>query len=111
LKTNRRRYVIVNLKVEEQHRHKNPDGSLGGWVAETASVEPSVFVGEHALVYGEAVLTDHVRILDLAQVSGKAKISGHAVVSGNAWVDKGTYSGNEHLCKNERKIEKQERIK
>src|SRR6185436_13203608 len=35
-------------------QHRNPDGSLGGWVAETAHVDDSVFVGANATVSGNA---------------------------------------------------------
>ena len=46
------------------HRHKNPDGSEGGWVAETAHVDKTVYV------------------------SGSARVSGSASVSGSARVEK-----------------------
>jgi len=36
------------------HRHKNPDGTVGGWVADTATVAPTAFIGLDALVYGNA---------------------------------------------------------
>lgn len=45
------------------HRHENG----GGWVANTARVDPTAFVGPEAQVYGEA------------RVSGKAQVSGEAV--------------------------------
>ena len=32
------------------HRHLNPDGSLGGWVADTATVAPTARIGENARV-------------------------------------------------------------
>ena len=44
------------------HRHENG----GGWVANTASVAPSAYVGPDARVYGMA------RIDDAARVFGKA---------------------------------------
>ena len=34
------------------HRHINPDGSEGGWVAERAHVAPGVHVGPQATIYG-----------------------------------------------------------
>jgi hypothetical protein len=40
------------------HRHINPDGSTGGWVAETAYVAPTAFLAEHAYVYDRARVTD-----------------------------------------------------
>ena len=30
------------------HRHINPDGSVGGWVADTATVADTVYIGEDA---------------------------------------------------------------
>jgi hypothetical protein len=35
-------------------RHRNPDGSEGGWVAATAYVATTAYVGPDALVYGSA---------------------------------------------------------
>jgi acyl-[acyl carrier protein]--UDP-N-acetylglucosamine O-acyltransferase len=100
--------LITNLTDDEQHRH--PNGL--GWVANTAKVDPSVYVGPHALVYGQAELTDKVRILDVAQVSGHAKLSGDVVVSRHAWVDGNTKATTGHFYKNERaQATKQERIR
>ena len=50
------------------HRHTNPDGSEGGWVANTANVDCTSYVGRNA------------------RVSGNAWVSGNALVHGNAWV-------------------------
>ncbi len=36
------------------HRHTNPDGSEGGWVADTAKVESTAYVGSAAKVYEDA---------------------------------------------------------
>jgi len=36
------------------HRHTNPDGSEGGWVADTATVAPTVHIGRDAWVSGDA---------------------------------------------------------
>ena len=99
--------MITNLLESQQAKHSNG----GGWVALTASVAPSVYVGKFAIVYDKAVLTGNVKLLDFAQVSGTSKLSGNVIVSHNAWVDKGTYSGNEHFSKNERIQSKQERIR
>ena len=35
-------------------RHENPDGSEGGWVALTAHVEDTAWVGPDAVVFGNA---------------------------------------------------------
>lgn len=98
--------MISNLRDDEQYRHKNG----GGWVANTASVDDSVYVGPQALVYGHAEVTGRVRILDFAQVSGHAKLSGDCVVSANAWVDKGSFKTG-HFRRNERIVTKAERLR
>jgi hypothetical protein len=38
------------------HRHKNHDGSIGGWVAETATVANTVFIGPDARIFGKALV-------------------------------------------------------
>ena len=99
--------MIANLTDDQQHKHKNG----GGWVANTARVAATCYVGPHALVYGSAELLDKVCVVDSAQVSGHAKLSGDVLVSGNAWVDGNTKANTGRIWKNERKIEKQERIR
>ena len=37
------------------HRHINPDGSEGGWVAERAHVAPGVHVGPQATIWGGTI--------------------------------------------------------
>jgi len=69
-----------------------PHANGGGWVASTASVESSVYVGPNAQVLGQATVTGSARIEDYAivkdnvQVSGSAIIRGHAIVGKNASV-------------------------
>ena|SRR5271157_5447789 len=99
--------MICHLKNDEQHKHKNG----GGWVANTAHVEDSVYVGEYALVYGNVVATGNVHIEDTSRVSGSAKLSGSVRIYGNAWIDKGTYTGNIQIHLNERPVNKQERLR
>ena len=99
--------MISNLPEDQQHKHSNG----GGWVANTARVDASVFIGPHALVYGHAELTERVCVVDSAQVSGHAKLSGDVTVSGNCWVDGSTKASAGRFWKNERKIEKAERIR
>jgi acyl-[acyl carrier protein]--UDP-N-acetylglucosamine O-acyltransferase len=97
--------MISNLPEHEQHRHSN---GLG-YVANTASVQPSVYVGPFALVYGKAVLTDRVRVEDFAQISGTAVLSGDVCVRRWAWLDKGTHRTGV-FSRNERIQTKQERL-
>ena len=37
------------------HRHRNPDGTEGGWVADTATVAAKAHIGEYARVYGGTI--------------------------------------------------------
>lgn len=97
--------MIATLRDDEQHKHRNG----GGWVANTAHVDDSVFVGPFAIVYGKAVLTERVRIEDFAQVSGDTKLSGDTRVCRNAWVSHGSHKSGV-FSRNERKQEKQERL-
>ena len=70
------------------HVHANG----GGWVADTARVSDSVYVGPDAMVLGAANISGNVRITDHAIVTGNtiikdnAVIADHAVVHGGGWV-------------------------
>lgn len=68
------------------HRHRNPDGSIGGWVANTAYVAPTAWVGENARVFGDSVIFDKARVSGEAQIFGNARVSGEARVSGDAQI-------------------------
>jgi len=90
---------------EPAHRHTN--GS--GWVADTATVDPTVFVGPdakvcnfakvtngarlsgHAIVMDRAIVCDNALIVDAvvmddATVSGEARVLDRAAISDRAWV-------------------------
>jgi len=58
----------------------------GGWVAFTASVEESAYVGPNAQVLGDATVMGNARIEGHAIVEGSASVSGDAVVKDNAIV-------------------------
>lgn len=80
------------------HRHRNADGSEGGWIAETAQVDNTAYIGEQAQIYGhtqvsgdawvfgDAQVFGNARVYVHAQVSGDAKICGQGQVFGDAWV-------------------------
>ena len=74
--------MIKFLKPEEQHPHKNG----GGWVANTVTIDDSVYVAPNAWVSGDARVYGNARVSGDAWVSGNAQVSGNARVSGNAWV-------------------------
>ena len=75
------------------HHHTNPDGSVGGWVATTATVAATATVGPNAQVYGSAQIGNNARISGNAQISSSAQVSGKAWVFGSAQV-----FGNARVC-------------
>ncbi len=58
----------------------------GGFVASTATVDASVYVGPNAKVMGYATVTGNAVIDGYATVTGSARVSGNAVVTGHAVV-------------------------
>ena len=58
----------------------------GGWVAVTASADPSAYVGPHARVLGAARISGTSRVEAHAMVTGQAVVAGSAFVGGNAVV-------------------------
>ena len=66
------------------HRHQNPDGSEGGWIAETANVADTATVGKDAKGSGNACVSDHAQITGSAQVYGKAQVFDEALVYNDA---------------------------
>jgi carbonic anhydrase/acetyltransferase-like protein (isoleucine patch superfamily) len=89
------------------HQHINPDGSLGGWVADTATVSATVFVEGKARVYGNARVSGKAWVSGDAQVYGNAQVFENALVSGKAWVsgkarvsEEARVYGNAWVCGN-----------
>ena len=70
------------------NRHKNG----GGWVAATARVDDSVYVGRHAEIYGTARVSGAVKLKGRTKIHGgavvcdKVQLSGSAVIGGSAKV-------------------------
>jgi UDP-3-O-[3-hydroxymyristoyl] glucosamine N-acyltransferase len=58
----------------------------GGWVADTATVSDTAFVGSKARVYDSARVSDYASIYDYARVYGNARVSDDACISDSAWV-------------------------
>jgi len=71
-----------NTAAAQGRRHSNG----GGFVASTATVDASVYVGPNAKVMGYASVTGNAVIDGYATVTGSAKVSGNAVVTGHAVV-------------------------
>ena len=61
--------------------HKHPNG--GGWVADTATVSETAYVGPDARVYGNAVVSGNARVYSKAWVYGNARVYGDALVCDN----------------------------
>ncbi len=64
--------------------HKHPWG--GGWVADTAKVENSVFVGPNARVYDQARVHGKAKICENARICGHAEIYGFVHIFENAYI-------------------------
>lgn len=66
--------------------HTNPDGSVGGLVASTATVDATAWVDPDARVLGNAHVIDSAKVLDRSVVKGDAIVAGYAVVADRACV-------------------------
>ena len=97
--------MITNLKAEDQHQHANGKG----WVANTARVDDSVYVGPYAIIYGHAECTGRVRVEDFAQVKD-SKLSGDVIVRRCAWLDGKTTAHTGVYQYNEKSKARAERI-
>lgn len=73
--------------------HIHPNG--GGWIADTATVHATAFVGPAASVLDEAKVIEGASIDGTARVLGKAKISGSARIRGDAEI-----GGHAHVTGN-----------
>ena len=83
------------------HQHCNPNGTTGGWVADTATVVATAFLGPNARVYGNAQVSGDAKVYGNAQVSGDAKVFGNALVFGDAKVcDNTQIYGDALVCDN-----------
>jgi hypothetical protein len=60
----------------------------GGWIASTAMVDASVYVGPDAQVLGKASVKGSARIEDYAIVTDNAQVSGFAIIRGHSIVGK-----------------------
>ena len=107
------KHTFKDGTIEYAHIHINPDGSEGGWVAETAVVEDTCYMSkdaevmEYAQVLGnvemhdicvvqgfaivkdDAKLHDWCRITDNATVCGSAAICGGSIIGGKSYIQYG----------------------
>ena len=58
----------------------------GGWVANTAHADETVYVGPNALVYGYARVYGYAKVYDHARVYGNASVGGRTWVGGHSHV-------------------------
>jgi len=91
------------------YMHTNPDGSHGGWVAETSLVDDSCYISptaevyEYAQVHGDAKILGETEIRGFAQVRGAAVIDGcstitdDALVEGSASIQDTSLGGRSHV--------------
>lgn len=61
--------------------HINPDGTIGGWVAESAVVAETCYVAPTAEVF------EYAQVLGEAMLLGSASVSGFAVIKDKAILD------------------------
>lgn len=85
--------------------HINPDGSRGGWVAESAVVEntchvaPTAEVCEYAYVSGNARIMSHAVVSGFASVKGNATLDDWAQVTDDALVEgEAVVCGVTYIC-------------
>jgi len=69
-------------RMKKGKRHANG----GGWVADSAKVAATAYIGPAAMVLGNAQVLDYAIVEDYAVVTGDAVVSDHARVSGGALV-------------------------
>lgn len=55
---------MVPKSKETWHQHRNPDGSVGGWIPSSADIDPSAYVGPSALINPGAKLGPGGRVSD-----------------------------------------------
>lgn len=95
--TERQRYPyavkLTGAQVQQSGGYSKGSGHIhangGGWVADSASVADSVYVGPDAMVLGNATLTGNVRVEDHAIVANSVTASDQVIISGHAVVDGG----------------------
>lgn len=58
----------------------------GGFVAKTAQVDPTAYVGLQAQVCDQSQVSDEARVYGKAEVYGKAQVQGFSRIFGKAWV-------------------------
>jgi UDP-3-O-[3-hydroxymyristoyl] glucosamine N-acyltransferase len=55
-------FVDPDGRETTAHRRENPDGSVGGWTADTANIHPTAIVEPDAIVEPGAEVGPHQRV-------------------------------------------------
>lgn len=79
----KKREEILEFGGLKHYRHINPDGSVGGWVSEKASIGKNVIIGGKAIISGETVIHDNAFIFGQILTKGKTEILSGAVLKSN----------------------------
>jgi len=90
--------------------HKNPDGTEGGWIADTAHVSKAAHIGPDAQVYGQAKVSGHARVLGQAQIYDGANIYDSVLVRDQAHVYGETHVYDQALIYGEARVYDEARI-
>ena len=77
------------------HRHQNPDGTLGGWVADSATVATTAWVGVDARVDVRARVGANARVGAGARVDEDARVGEYTWVGVGARVGAGARVGED----------------
>ena len=75
---------IVTKVIDDRQVSGRFHENGGGFVADTAHVDPTAYVGREALVTDNARVTDHATVTDTSEVYGNARVTDNALVYGNA---------------------------
>ena len=75
-------------------RHKNPDGTEGGWVGTQAHVSKNAFIGHDVWVDNDAQIKGRARILDTAHIYPHSVVEGDVVICDRTSVRQATVRGS-----------------
>jgi NDP-sugar pyrophosphorylase family protein len=89
---------VFEGKKRELERHRNHNGSIGGFVEKTASIGEFTCICEHAMVLEKAtvktlIIMDHALVYGNAQVIDGGTVYGGGVACGNAIISGGNLAG------------------
>jgi len=78
------------------HKHKNG----GGWVADTAAVSDTAYVGPYATVFGSAIIADKARLTGNAKVFGTARVRNYAKIFDGCVIGENAFVANRAKLRN-----------